>query len=75
MDEINLTYCPEGGEHEWVLWNDQDEAALIIDCDRCHTQAYRGDFPTASLHISPLPVKLDNKYLSTGIEADPRREV
>lgn len=77
MSEINLTWCPEGGEHEWVLWYDENEAHLIIDCVRCEAEVHSGSFPSAiaTLRISPIPVRLDQQYLSTLIEVDPRREV
>lgn len=70
---MNLTYCPEGGEHEWELWYHEDEAVLIIDCDRCHQEAHRGAMATTQLRIVPLPVELIRE--GSMLFVKPRREV
>lgn len=74
MSEINLTYCPEGGEHEWSLWSGTFTATLNIDCNRCHQDAFSGDLPVGGLVLSPLPVQLNQEFDGI-ISASPRREV
>lgn len=69
MSEINLTYCPEGGEHDWTIWTNLD---LVIDCDKCHHEAYRSSFPSARLGIAPLPVELFEE--GSMLFVKPRRE-
>lgn len=70
MSEINLTYCPEGGEHEWQMWNNGD---LIIDCDRCHHEVHREPMTTTRLGIAPLPVELFTE--GAMLFTKPRREI
>lgn len=78
MSEINLTYCPEGGEHEWSLWSGTFTATLNIDCNRCHQVAFSGDFSgdfsVGGLVLNPLPVQLNQEF-DGFISASPRREV
>lgn len=55
----DLTWCSEGGEHAWVLWTMLEDDRIVVDCDNCQEEIYRG--PTLStnstgLIIGALPV-------------------
>lgn len=74
MSVNSLIYCPEGGEHEWTLWTDESDGDLVIDCDRCHSEAYRTSFRSHTVAFNPLPVKLSQEYDQPMI-VETRREV
>lgn len=73
MSENNLTYCPEGGEHEWLMWSDTGK--LVVDCNCCAQVALRETlWFTADLDILGIPVQLER--MSDGLlKIRPRREV
>lgn len=75
MNEINLTYCPEGGEHKWGVWYDKENTELVIDCDRCHAEAFRENFYTEDLDIKPIPVRLEKSPNSKTLNVHERHEV
>lgn len=71
---MNLTYCPEGGEHEWELWTDDFHAQMVIDCDRCHTELQRTEYVNSHT-IEPLPVTVEGEVGRGHLRVKPRREV
>lgn len=74
MSVNSLIYCPEGGEHEWTLWTDESDGDLVIDCDSCHQEAYRDGFPSTTLSLQGIPVRVERMPDDT-LNIYARREV
>lgn len=75
MSEINLIVCPEGGEHAWELWYDEDNNKLIIDCDCCHQVGWTEELSGNAIPVwlTPLPVQLER--VDNQLKITARREV
>ena len=55
---MNLTNCPEGGEHKWELWTSEEQDQIRIDCDRCSFTVFESPLRGLNLDISPLPIEV-----------------
>lgn len=70
---MNLTYCPEGEEHEWRMWSDGGN--LIIDCDRCADVALKKSH-TGSTDLDGLDIPVSLDRTANGLlKVRSRREV
>ena len=69
---INLTYCPEGGEHAWEMWHD-DNDRLIVDCDNCTQTIYEQTVQISHLDMNIIPVSAER--VNGILIITPRRDV
>lgn len=70
---INLTYCPEGGEHAWEMWHDDDNDKLIVDCDNCTQTIYEQTVQISHLDMNIIPVSAER--VNGILIITPRRDV